>query len=1131
MSMNMSRNSLHPGPFFPVLFILKTTMAFCLSAYEPVMEDPVLEPMFWQSYPELSNLGIRCMVEDNRGQMWFGTGRQGVISFDGIQIRKTGLAGSTIHVLHTDQNGSVYAGNDQNVFRYDGGEWVPLLPCAKGFYWFVSHIAPGNIGDIWISTAWGAVHYSDNHIWLYAPEEVARSIGKIYPSIHINYIPENISMKQYYISGLDFDVATSAQADSVMLVKSVAPGGIADKAGLRVGDRIFRVDGRADSLRRLFENVTEPHVVLSVLRFVEDSVVDIRIPRRQMERMYHHFWVTDIMEDRDGILWLGLYNHLSRGAVVRFDTGAKNSPERAWRIHSIKDCSGIGGGLLGGRILNDREGHIWLVSLNGICRSDGSRWVQEQKNRIRWCHSVVKTRDGHIWVGQTDQVSRWDGDKWTMYTSRKTQIPRGQLKLYSAADGALWILSIGNSVYRLGYETPRWKIYRDLYFQCESAEGSWFLDNNHHIIQSVDNRWYLYGNGDDIMDMPQAMSVDSSGVVWMVGNDRNQATVARFIRGRWEKRSDSQFICHATQSGVLIDRNGGLWFGGSRKETDPESDWGVLSFSLPPGSGKTEIWKLHAPPEAPIRPWDITQTSDGKIWVGGEQLYWYDGRAWNMVPEPDYMNFETEAIAALPGGGLWVGSRSSGALFFDGRSWTQYSLLEGLADNMVTCILPHPGGIVWAGTERGISAFDGTLWTPLALPRVLTTLSRKYDPHSDMRLSRDGAIWINGQSRCIRYYPFNTPPQTELTVFSDRVPHPGNTIISWRGTDPWHQTPNEDLVYSYRIDGCEWSPFHKVTSHAFLKLGDGQHVFEVRARDGDYNVQTTPTGFYFEVVPLVWKQTWFRVLMIFLILIILVLLIRLVQWNRRLQDSNIALTQKTRELERSNDELKNFAYVASHELQEPLRSVASYVQLLAQRYRDRLGREADEFIQFAVTGVNRMHHVINDFLVYTQLGKYREEMNSVECEEVLALVLENLAEIIADTDANITYDPLPKVEGQIQELIQLFHHLIDNALKFRNENAPAIHVAAEDKDEVWQFAFRDNGIGIAPKYHERIFRLFQRLFTREEYAGTGIGLAICKKIVEENNGKIWVDSQEGQGATFYFTWPKSKRYWVSRDAV
>lgn len=232
-----------------------------------------------------------------------------------------------------------------------------------------------------------------------------------------------------------------------------------------------------------------------------------------------------------------------------------------------------------------------------------------------------------------------------------------------------------------------------------------------------------------------------------------------------------------------------------------------------------------------------------------------------------------------------------------------------------------------------------------------------------------------------------------------------------------------------------------------------------------------------------------------------------------------ALARQAQELARSNRELEQFAYVASHDLQEPLRMVTSYTQLLGRRYKGKLDSDADEFIAYAVDGAARMQELINDLLDYSRVTTQGKGFEPIDGEAVLGKALGNLQAAVVESGARISHDLLPTVKADATQLGQVFQNLISNAIKFRGDRPPEIHVGAERRDGACQFSIRDNGIGIDPKHFDRLFVIFQRLHTREEYPGTGIGLALCRRIVERHGGKIWVESQPGKGSTFYFTIP------------
>jgi len=244
------------------------------------------------------------------------------------------------------------------------------------------------------------------------------------------------------------------------------------------------------------------------------------------------------------------------------------------------------------------------------------------------------------------------------------------------------------------------------------------------------------------------------------------------------------------------------------------------------------------------------------------------------------------------------------------------------------------------------------------------------------------------------------------------------------------------------------------------------------------------------------------------------------QMSQNIRDNELELKRQKEELASSNAELEQFAYVASHDLQEPLRMVASYVQLLAKRYKGKLDQDADDFIYYAVDGSQRMQNLINDLLVFSRVGTKGKELKSVDFEVVLHHVLANLQQAIQESDAQITHDPLPTLMADSTQMVQLLQNLVGNAIKFRDANrAPIIHIGVKQQGHEWLFSVHDNGIGFDPKYRDRIFLIFQRLHNKTKYQGTGIGLSICKKIVERHGGKIGVDSEAGHATTFHFTLP------------
>jgi light-regulated signal transduction histidine kinase (bacteriophytochrome) len=246
---------------------------------------------------------------------------------------------------------------------------------------------------------------------------------------------------------------------------------------------------------------------------------------------------------------------------------------------------------------------------------------------------------------------------------------------------------------------------------------------------------------------------------------------------------------------------------------------------------------------------------------------------------------------------------------------------------------------------------------------------------------------------------------------------------------------------------------------------------------------------------------------------------REVEERRRAEDE---LKKTLADLERSNKELEQFAYVASHDLQEPLRMVSSYTQLLGERYGDQLDEKAKKFINYAVDGAVRMQQLIQDLLLFSRVTTRGEEFQPVDSGAALGMAMSSLGETIRQSGALVTNDDdFPQVIADQPQLAQVFQNLISNAIKFRGQKQPRIHVSVQEQDLHWLFSVEDNGIGIDPRHTGKVFVIFQRLHTREEYPGTGIGLALCERIIKRHRGEIWFDSKPGEGSTFYFTFPKT----------
>jgi PAS domain S-box-containing protein len=238
-----------------------------------------------------------------------------------------------------------------------------------------------------------------------------------------------------------------------------------------------------------------------------------------------------------------------------------------------------------------------------------------------------------------------------------------------------------------------------------------------------------------------------------------------------------------------------------------------------------------------------------------------------------------------------------------------------------------------------------------------------------------------------------------------------------------------------------------------------------------------------------------------------------------LLDANNKLNVTLSELERSNTELEQFAYVASHDLQEPLRKIKNFAELLEMQYKDRLDDKANKYIKYMVSGASRMQTLISDLLTFSRITTRDKTIKRMNLGKPCKLAIDNLETLIHENNAKISYEKLPEVKADETQMIQLFQNLVGNAIKFRNENSPEIQISSKNIGNEWIISVKDNGIGIEEEYQNKVFEVFQRLHTKEKYPGTGIGLAVCKKIVEQLGGRLWFESKHHEGTIFHFTIP------------
>jgi signal transduction histidine kinase/ligand-binding sensor domain-containing protein len=576
------------------------------------------------------------------------------------------------------------------------------------------------------------------------------------------------------------------------------------------------------------------------------------------------------------------------------------------------------------------------------------------------------------------------------------------------------------------------------------------------------------------------------------------------------------------------------------------------------------------------------EDSDGQMWIctngGGLDLFNKKTKTFSRFMHDDARNSiadnSVSSICEDSNKNLWIATLYGLSKFNKKTSrFTTYTMADGLPDNVIFGILEDRKKNLWISTNKGISCFN-------PLTKVFKNFDVSDGLQSDefkvqaFCKSRSGMMYFGGNNGFNQFSPDSVqaiafdPPLviTNFQIFNKQVPIAidkndpsplrksitetktitlpySNTVFSFEFA-ALNYTASEKKQYAYMLEGFDngWNKVGTTRSATYTNLNPGYYTFKVKGLTNEGYWSSHITTIQLIITPPFWLTWWFRLSSGIIIIGSAVLFFRWrinavenqkIKLQKQVNEQTLQLIQSTREekrarqqveqankdLERKNKEMEEFAYIASHDLQEPLRTTSSFAELIQKQYKGQLDEKADKYFSFILEASGRMKVLIKNLLEYSRIGN-KKELEQVDCDKLLNEVLADLGTAISEADADIKHGRLPVINGYATELKQLFQNLIANAIKFRKAaTPPEINISVQKNNGFWQFAFRDNGIGIDEKHSEKIFVIFQRLHTRTEYEGTGIGLSYCKKIVELHGGRIWVESIPGEGSIFNFTLP------------
>jgi signal transduction histidine kinase/CheY-like chemotaxis protein/streptogramin lyase len=819
------------------------------------------------------------------------------------------------------------------------------------------------------------------------------------------------------------------------------------------------------------------------------------------------------------------------------------NPDEQWEAFSTQN-----GLVLGDRpkITQTRNGDIWVATnhtqadLNQY-DADKKKWIHHPAISRRGSNihtAILETREGTLWVGgHNGTLHSFREGVWTV--ANPADVPISQTRiigLLETADGALWIAGLGQEATRLDYGTSRWTTFTDLGYECETQDGSiWFTSKSHRVVRKQKNgEWISYGAEDGLIDTPTKLMATRGGALWATGRHNRQAATASFHVGEpndrmWALKSHPHLGPSIDWRTTLEALDGTLWFGASVGRLADEGQLGgVLNYDP-----KFDIWRHYIPPDAPAYVYGIGQTTDGSIWFGATGLIRFDpskgSEAWSRLGKPKGLTSWVHGIMGSDDGGLWVGTRAYGLYYLDSvahtepGAWKRYGVRDGLSNNRINLILQDQDGSIWVTTDKGISRFDGQTWTTHALPVELLGGEAK------LHQSSDGAIWIQSLLGSVRYSPESDPPETVMEVAPLTLFQPGNATLAWHGTDPWRSTQDNDLQYAWRLDKGPWSPFFHQVNKSFAELPSGDHTFEVKARDLDFNEDPTPATVHLYVIPPVWQQTWFIGLMSILCVAIGIQSGRVIRRDRRLQESNRQLHLQTDELAAANRQIQEanrlksqFLANMSHELRTPLNAIMGFAQLMT---RDRT-LTSGQRENLSVIGRSGEHllALINDVLDMSKIEAGQTTLNEAAFD-LYRLIddLEGMFKLRTDSKAlalvfERAADVPQYVHADENKLRQVLINLLGNAIKFTETGQIGLRVTSDELRLL--FEVEDTGPGIAPEEQAVLFDAFvQTTAGLHVQEGTGLGLPISREFVRLIGGEISIISQIGSGSQFKFDIP------------
>lgn len=1064
----------------------------------------------------ISQNHILCILQDSRGFMWFGT-RDGLNKYDGYQFT----------IYRHDAKDSTSISND-----------------------FITSIVEDSKGFIWVSTRGGGINRYDRN------------------KNNFTHFQNNPSSTNSLASNLVDGIAKDDE-DNLWLCT--------ENKGIDLYDtklnRFTHYKHNAADSNSLCDDNTRCVLMDSEKNFWIGGYGGVNYFDRKLKKFTHYKHAPEdnnslsnnnikvVFEDSKKRIWIG-----TDGGGLNLFEKSSNSFKRY--LFSADKPNSISASVIAA-IGEDREGNIWIGTENGgldildpvsgdieIIKHDDIDSKSISQNSI---YSIYRDNNHNMWVGTYSggvNIFSREANKFLHYchtTNSNSLSNNSVLSLAESVNGKLWIGTDGGGL--------------DLFDPV--------TQNFRHFTHDQKNKNSICGN------YVVCVTEDYKGNVWMgTWGDGitvfNPATNS--YRHFKNNAADSNSINSNNIYDILEDKNHNIWigtYGGGLDLYNPSTNGFIHIDKNTKNAVSLQIHCLAEDKQGNIL---IGTDGDGirilNIANRTFQQITHDIKNSNSISDNriNYLYNDDE-------NNIWIGTQNGLDCFSPvDKKMKHYTTDDGLPNNVIFAIREDAGKNMWISTNRGLSKLNRERNTFKNYTPADGLQSYEFKAKSFCK-SKTGAFYFGGINGFNKFYPAAIEDEnaeapvvfTRFEIFNKKVPiaddsHPSSPLkeeitetkqIKLRYYDAvisfdfaaLNYTAAEKKQYAYLLKGFDkdWNYIGSKNTATFTNLNPGRYIFMVKTKNKNEEWSKNIKSIELIIEPPFWLTWWFEMLVVagFITGIVLfnrfrfkiiqkqklILQKKVSEQTRQLvlsaneekkareaaDKARLQAENANREMQQKNKEIEQFVYIASHDLQEPLRTTTSFVELLQRQYGGSLDEKADKYLNFITDASNRMKVLIKDLLDYSRIGA-KKDLARIDCNLVMQAVLADLGNAISEANASIITDKLPVISGYSTEIKQLFQNLIINAIKFRKiDEPPRIQVSVSSKAEHWLFSIKDNGIGIAPEHREKIFLIFQRLHTKSQYEGSGIGLAHAKKIVEIHGGEIWPESTPGEGTTFYFT--------------